>query len=166
MFRTIILLFTLLIGNSVAKENFKQDFNRPIKIEADEVSTKKNSNIITFNGNVEATQDNLKILTDKMFVYYKNDKGIEINNIKAVGNVILKNENILATGDEGEYDIKNNIVTLEKNIILTEKDVVIYGEKMIYNTITQESKMYGETDKKRITIILDDINDLKERYDE
>ena len=166
MFRTIILLFTLLIGNSVAKENFKQDFNRPIKIEADEVSTKKNSNIITFNGNVEATQDNLKILTDKMFVYYKNNKRIEIDNIKAVGNVILKNENILATGDEGEYDIKNNIVTLEKNIILTEKDVVIYGEKMIYNTITQESKMYGETDKKRITIILDDINDLKERYDE
>ena len=164
MFKIVLLLLILLNNKSIAKENFKQNFNRPIKIEANEVSTKRNSNVIIFDGKVEATQDNLKIFTDKMYVYYRNNK--EIENIKAIGNVILKNEGILATGDEGEYDIKNNLVTLKKNIILTEKDVVVYGEKMTYDTVTQESKMYGETDKKRITIILDDINDLKERYDE
>ena len=156
------------IYNAIARNQLKQNFNSPIKIESDQVYLKKGTNTIIFSGNVKAKQDNLYILTDTMHVkYITNEKNkLEIVNIKAIGNVILKNETLLATGDEGEYDIKLGLFTLRKNIILNEKDVVVYGEKMEYNTITEESRMFGEKENKRITIILDNINDLRERYDD
>lgn len=157
----LVTLFTCFNVNS--KDTIKQ--NKPIKIESNEISMKKNSNIIVFTGNVEATQDNLVILTDKMLVEYEGEN-IDIKNIKLFGNVILKNDTIVANSGKGEYNLLKNIITLENNVVLTEKDVVVYGDKMTYDTIKQESKVYGsKKENNRITIILDNINNLKERYD-
>lgn len=161
-----LILFNLFCLNGYSKNNFKQDVNKPIKIESNEISMKKDSNIIVFTGNVEAKQDNLIILTDKMLVEYEGTK-INIKNIKVDGNVILKNNNIVASSDKGEYDLIKNLIVLEDNVILTEKDVVVYGDKMTYDTIKQESKVYGSKNQNnRITIILDNVNNLKERYDD
>lgn len=163
----IILFFTIFFCfNSYSNNIIKQDINKPIKIESDEISMKKDSNVMVFTGNVEAKQDNLIILTDKMLVEYEGKK-INITNIKVYGNVMLKNSNIVASSDKGEYDLKKNIIVLEDNVILTEKDVVVYGDKMTYDTIKQESKVYGSKNQNnRITIILDNVNNLKERYDD
>lgn len=160
-----LILFNLFCLNGYSKNNFKQDINKPIKIESNEISMKKNSNIIVFTGNVEAKQDNLTILTDRMLVEYEGEKK-NIKNIKLFGNIMLKNKNIVANSDKGYYDLSKNIITLEDNVILTEKDVVVYGDKMTYDTIKQESKVYGsKKQNNRITIILDNINNIKERYE-
>ena len=160
-----LVLFNLFCFNAYSKNNFKQDINKPIKIESNEISMKKGSNVMVFTGDVEAKQDDLIILTDKMLVEYEGKK-VNITNIKVYGNVMLKNNNIVATSDKGEYDLKKNVIVLEDNIILTEKDVVVYGDKMTYDTVKQESKVYGSKNQNnRITIILDNVNNLKERYD-
>ena len=171
MFKYILLFIFLFNLNTFAKPN-SFNSNKPIRIKSNEILVKKNKNLMVFTGKVEAKQDDLSIFTDKMYVRYKKniDNKLEINNIKAFGNVVLKNKTITVKGDTGVYDLQNNLITLENNIILNENDAVVFGEKVIYNTITEEINIYGESDKnpkkERITIILDNINDLKDRYDD
>lgn len=158
--------------------NIKQNnFNKPIKIESDEIKILKNKSVILFTGKVKAKQDNLNIFSDKMFVNYQRDldNKTNIKNIKAIGNVILKNENITAKGDEGLYDFVEQNITLSGNIILTEKDAVIFGDVLKYNINTEETSIKVDkkqntdnstiNNKKKVVIILDNINDLKDRYD-
>lgn len=172
MFKIILLCFILIINKSNATE-LQNNFNSPIKIQSNEILIKKNKNLIIFTGMVEAKQDKLNMFADKMFIKYKKNKNnkTEIKNIKLFGNVVLKNENITVRGDKGNYEIDNNFITLEENIIMNENDAVVFGKKMTYNTITEETNIYGSAEdessdkKERITIILEDINDLKDRYD-
>ena len=172
MFRIILLCFVLIINKSSATE-LKNNFNSPIKMQSNEILIKKNKNLIIFTGKVEAKQDKLNMFADKMFIKYKKNKNnkAEIKNIKLFGNVVLKNENITVRGDKGNYEMDNNLITLEENIIMNENDTVVFGKKMTYNTITEETNIYGGVEsengnkKERITIILEDINDLKDRYD-
>ncbi len=185
MFKNFLFLFFLIIlNNSLLANPIAIDTKKPIKIEADEVKIQKNKNVIDFMGKVKATQENLNIFSDKMLVKYQKDSKnkISIKNIKAFGNVILKNETLTAKGDNAVYDFSNQIITLKGNIILNEKDVVILGDILTYDIITKETRMESENktviknnntiekekdnkNKKRVIIILDNINDLKDRYD-
>lgn len=172
MFKIILLCFILITNTGIAKE-LENNFKSPIKIQSNEILIKRNKNIITFIGKVEAKQNNLNMFADSMIIKYKTDKknNTEIRNIKLYGNVVLKNENITVRGDKGNYEVKDNLITLEDNIIMNENDAVVFGKKMTYNTITEETNIFGSNEnedgnkKERITIILEDINDLKDRYD-
>ena len=172
MFKIILLCLILIINKSNAKE-LENNFNSPIKIQSNEILIKRNKNLITFTGKVEAKQDNLNMFANKMVVKYKinQNNNTEIKNIKLYGNVVLKNENITVRGDKGNYEVNNNLIKLEDNIIMNEDDAVVFGKKMTYNTITEETNIFGSNEsednpkKERITIILEDINDLKDRYD-
>jgi lipopolysaccharide transport protein LptA len=172
MFKIILLCFILIINKSNATE-LQNNFNSPIKIQSNEILIKRNKNLITFSGKVEVQQDTLNMFANKMIVKYKinQNNDTEIQNIKLYRNVILKNKNITVRGDKGNYEVNNNLITLEDNIIMNEDDAVIFGKKMTYNTITEETNIFGSDEnennskKERITIILDDINDLKDRYD-
>lgn len=166
--------------------------SKPVKIEADEIIIKRDNDQVVFVGKVKITQDELNIFSDNMIVnYYKNkDKSVSIKNIKANNNVILKNKTITAKGDSAVYDFRNQLITLKDNIILNEEDAVVLGDVLTYNVETQETKMgskedeenienteniksiedsagenEGNKNKKRVIIILDNINDLKDRYD-
>lgn len=170
MIKYFILLFIIFFNfNALSIENY--DKNKPIKITANDIFFKKNEKLIIFIGKVEATQNNLKIFSNKMHVNYieNNDKKLNIKSINFFNNIILKNDNITIRGDRGFYDFKNNLITIEGNIIMNENDTVIFGEKAKYNTETEETNIYGESfehkNKERITIILDNIDNLKERYD-
>ena len=172
-----LLLFLLICGlNLDAFANnitTKIDPSKPIQIESNEILLKKKKNIIIFTGKVEAVQDKVDLFADRMNVRYAEiDKKIEVKNIKLFGNVMLKNETITARGDKGVYDLNKNLITLEDNVIINENDAVIFGEKLIYNTLTGETDIFSKSNdekdddkKERITIILENINDLKERYD-
>ena len=168
----ILFLFLSIFGNSFAKPT-EIDTSKPVKIEADEVKIKKNNNSMIFKGNVRAIQENLNMFSDLMNVTYYKDKEdrVLIKTIVAKNNVVLQNENITAKGDGAIYDFQRQLITLKGNIILNEKDAVVFGEMLTYNITTKETKMNvieneeANTNKKRVIVILDNINDLKDRYD-
>ncbi len=178
----LLLFYLLLLSNNLWANPISIDTKKPIKIEADEVKIQKNKNVINFIGKVKATQENLNIFSDKMIVKCQknNENKIYIKNIRAFNNVILKNETLTAKGDNAIYDFNNQIITLKGNIILNEKDAVILGDVLIYDIETKEASMESENKKviknnniikkekdkkKRVIVILDNINDLKDRYD-
>lgn len=173
MFKFFLFIF-LFFSNNLFCVNKDINLDKPIKIKSDEIVIKKNKNLIIFKGRVETIQDNLSTFANKMYVNYKNDldNKIEIKNIKLYGNVVLKNDKIIVNGDKGIYNFDDNLITIEDNIIMNENNAVIFGNELIYNTLTEETNIYGENSKnkeddkkdKRITIILDNINDLKDEY--
>jgi lipopolysaccharide export system protein LptA len=144
--------------------------DKPIRLEADKIRIQKNKNIMVFTGNVKAKQDKLNILADKMTVNYHTDKNnkINIDNIEVRDNVILKNEIITANSNRGFYDLKKQVITLRDEIILSEKDTVIFGNTLVYDIRTGsaniEGKQRGENND-RVIIILDNVNDIKDKYD-
>lgn len=147
--RLLFLFFITLTMNLLATTNI--DITKPIKIEADEVKIQKNKNIVDFIGKVKAKQEKLTIFSDRMIVkYQKNDKNkATIKNIKVLGNVIMKNEDITAKGDNAVYDFKNQIITLKDNIILNEKDAVLMGDILTYNIITKETDIKSKDEKSK-----------------
>ncbi|MDR1499253.1 MAG: lipopolysaccharide transport periplasmic protein LptA [Rickettsiales bacterium] len=163
---------------SIATQVLGGGENKPIRLESDEIKIRKNENLMVFTGKVKAEQAELNIFSDRMVVKYRNigDGKIDINSIRARGNVVLKNKTIVARSDEALYDFKKQIITLDGNVILNEKDAVVFGDKLFYNIATDETSIEGsktkkkngngeDTSNKRVTIILDNIKDIKGRYD-
>lgn len=152
----------------------KSSITNKTTIVANEIKIIRNKGVIVFKDKVECKNGTLKINSDRMVVKYNtNDKNIvakeKIKNIDISGNVILQDIDITVTGDKGNYNLINNIITVEDNVIVNDKDIVVFGDKMTYNLQTGETDISGirkkeKTSNGRVIIILDDINGLKERY--
>jgi lipopolysaccharide export system protein LptA len=164
MFEFFFIYFFLFVSDGFCN-------NKPIRLEADKIRIQKNKNIMIFTGNVKAEQEELNILADKMVVNYHTNKDgkINIDNIEVKDNVVLKNKTITAQSNNGFYDFKKRIITLRDEIVLNEKDAVIFGNVLIYNVKTGATNIEGKNENKksndRVIIILDNINDIKDKYD-
>lgn len=168
------LLFFLLISIPNAYCNKKPVITNKTTIVANEVKILKNKGIIVFTDKVECKNGTLKVNGDRMVVKYNiSNKNLEnkniVKNVDIFGNVVVRDINITITGDNGNYNLENNIITVENNVIMNDTDVVIFGDKMTYNVLTGETDIIGIKKKKenpngRVIIILDDIEELKERY--
>lgn len=100
------------------------------------------------NGNVEAVQEDVRILADKLVADYRDDNGggnVEIYKLTAYGNVTLKNADSTAIGDMAVYDVDTSIATLTGgNLKLTTPDQVITArERMEYDTAKGIAKAIG-----------------------
>ena len=144
------------------------------KITADTIKVNRLESLIYCIKNVVVEEDNLKITANNMKAKYKYIEGQKENNynlqyIQANKNVKLKTNEITATSDTAFFDMNKNIVILQNNVVLDDGTGKIYGEKLIYNTITEVAEMVGnqqKENKERVIIILDDINKTKEKYEQ
>lgn len=167
--RFIILSF-FLINNSYAADNLVKT-----NIKSEIIKVIKDKNIIEFKKNVILTRDDLSFLSDKMTVF-TNEKSTINNNsiefIKAKGNVKIFNEEFVATGNSGFYDVKNNIFKIFGNVILNEGTKIAYGEEFTYdinsaNGFLSSNNVNDSDNKTRSTIIInEDLNNLKKEMNE
>lgn len=140
--------------------------NQPLNITSNKVEIIRNKGEIIFIGDVIATQDEFTLYADKMTVKYNEskDQKVNIDNIKATKNVKFVNQAIVATGDEGTYDVKKNIITMKKNIKATEKGITVYADEFSYDVNTGKTNIIGNKQQnERVVIILDNLNDLNKK---
>ncbi|MCT8268872.1 lipopolysaccharide transport periplasmic protein LptA [Afifella sp. JA880] len=69
--------------------------------------------------------------------------GSSITRIEAEGGVLVTSENRTATGDRADFEMATDIVTLYGNVVLTEDDNVLRGEKLVVNLKTKQAQMQG-----------------------
>jgi LPS export ABC transporter protein LptC/lipopolysaccharide transport protein LptA len=74
----------------------------PIVIVSDVLQLDELAQLAIYKGNVTVTQLSSEIKADKMLVY-SNERKNTIDRIEVFGNVQITTDNILATGEEGEY---------------------------------------------------------------
>ncbi len=73
-----------------------------------------------------------------------------IKRIEAVGNVVIAAPDQTATGNRGIYDVANNSITLDGDVVLTRAENVVRGGHLVYDltsglvTITQPGPAEGQ----------------------
>jgi lipopolysaccharide export system protein LptA len=78
-------------------------------------------------------------------------KGMTVNRIDAVGNVMIVSEGSRATGDQGYYDVKNGFAELTGNDLklVTKGDTITARDKMTYSASKREMHAYGDASATR-----------------
>lgn len=107
----------------------------PIIIEADRMVSLEADNSVLFTGNVDASQANVHIRSDKMTVYYtprKDGKKQEVTRLQCVGNVEVTRDEWLGTGKQMNYFAKDRKVILSGDARAWQDKNLVTGDTIIY----------------------------------
>lgn len=156
--KPILFAASLLLAfsaNSFAQESrltgLKLDGDEPIQIESDRLEVRENDGIAIFTGNVSVVQGQTLLRSGKMTVYYANDGtgsattgSANIDRLEVTGKVYVRSETQVATGDEGSFDMRNEVLTLTgKEVVLTEGENVVVGCKLTVQMATGQAQLDG-----------------------
>lgn len=140
----LIVLFILLAMNTdgwaqtaAGKKNMLRR-TEPIEIVSDKMEAFQEKKMIVFSGKAVATQGDVKLRTDRLFIYYKKsnekkekigkqeiDEAGDLDSIEAKGNVIITQKDLVATGEEALYTQES------EQFVLTGKPVLQQGKNVI-----------------------------------
>ena len=129
----------------------KMSGNEPIQIESDRLEVREKENIAIFSGNVSVVQGPTLLKAGKLTVYYAKDAGgsaatgsAAIDKLQVDGGVYVKSDNQVATGDNGTFDMKTEILVLSgKEVVLSEGTNVLKGCKLTVDMKTGQANVEG-----------------------
>lgn len=153
-----VAMASALLAASLPALALTGDTDQPIHIESDQQSLDMQGNVVTFTGNVIATQGSIKINADKVVVTRPGgEKGKEI--IDGYGNPATfyqmqdSGKPVKGHASHMHYELQNDLVVLTGNAYLEQLDSNITGDKITY--LVKEQKMQAVSDKgKRVTTVL------------
>jgi lipopolysaccharide export system protein LptA len=154
-------------GTSVpnALQGFQQNRGEPVKIEAARLEVRDKDKVATFSGNVKVVQGDTTMHCKVLVVFYeKKDEAqggptgaqpgapmpaaapgpagsSQINRLEAKGNVVVTQKDQTATGDTGLFDMKSNTVTMTGNVLVSQGQNVLRGERLVVDLTTGVSRV-------------------------
>jgi len=160
MCKNLILFFALLLQHDSFGFNQK---NGQIKITSEKLNIDYRIKKAEYIDNVFVNQNKLNIQCDLMKIYYEKSKTLtsekpkdEIKQIEMFGNVVVSENDNIAKGDKAKYLKETEVMIIEGNASLKNKDGYMEGEHVTYNTKTSKFKITGTAEKNRVRIILND----------
>lgn len=133
------------VSNNFA--GFARNSNEPIDIESDTLEVQDAKKIAIFRGNVKAVQGDMTLRSRALHVSYDGDQGVqgsggtEITEIRADGPVIITTaNNQTATSEWALFDVKSQTVTIGGNVVLTQGENVIKGDRLVIDLTTGRSR--------------------------
>jgi len=145
-----------------------QDKDQPVQIEAASLEVRDKAKMATFSGNVEVVQGDTTMKCQKLVVFYGQEVGIaqgggqggapapdakpapalagpkgaqNIRRIEARGGVTVITKDQNASGDLGVYDLIAKTITLTGNVVVSQGQNVIHGERVVVNTVTGNARV-------------------------
>ena len=100
-----------------------------VEIEADALSIFGDENYSVFEGKVKAKYMNSIIKSDKMVVYFNNDK--KIKEIVCEDNVHMSNDNITSISERAKVEVENRVIYLTGDVKVWQKDNYLEAEEII-----------------------------------
>jgi lipopolysaccharide export system protein LptA len=143
-----------------------QKKDQPVQIEAATLEVRDKNKTATFSGNVQVVQGDTTMKCQNLIVYYGQEIGIaggnkpaptpvtttkstpgmpqgaqNIRRIEARGGVtvITKDQNV--KGETGIYDLESKKITLSGNVVVSQGQNVIRGERVVVDTVTGAAKV-------------------------
>jgi len=131
-------------GPPNALQGFSQNRDQPVKIQAATLEVRDKDKVATFSGNVEVKQGDTTLLASSLNVHYEDEPGSapsptagvpngqqRIKLIEAKGGVKIIQKDQAATGDTGLFNMRDNVVTLSGNVVLTRGQDVLRGQRLV-----------------------------------
>ncbi|MFT3964622.1 MAG: LptA/OstA family protein [Sphingobium sp.] len=121
------------------------DSNAPVDFTADRIEVQDRSDRVVVSGNVQVTQGNMHLTSDRLTVAYSQGNGVEINRMDAVGNVVVTRGNETAKGNVGIYDLDKRLITMLGNVQLTQGTSRLTGGRLLIDLKTGRSTVDGRS---------------------
>jgi lipopolysaccharide export system protein LptA len=112
---------------ATARPNLGIDSNQPIAVNADSFLADLNGETGTYTGNVIVTQGAVKLHADEVKV---SAPGGRASRMEAQGHVVLDSPSGHAVGDSGVYEVAQQLLRLNGNVVLTKEANVMRGSAL------------------------------------
>ena len=149
-------------GTSVpnALQGFQQNRGQPVKIEAARLEVRDKDKVATFTGNVKVVQGDTVMRCKSLIVFYEQQGqaagapamkaatpgpggSSQISRLEATGGVTVNQKEQTATGDKALFDMKANTVTLQGNVVVSQGQNVMRGDRLVVNLTSGVSQVYA-----------------------
>lgn len=120
------------------------DTNAPIRIEADSLEVDERKKIAVFSGKVSVSQERMRLTASRLEIRYspgENGRPTRLRTVDARGGVRMSMKDQVATGAHAHYDLSTEIMTLTGNVVLSQGENVIRGDKVEVNLKTGKSRV-------------------------
>jgi lipopolysaccharide export system protein LptA len=141
-------------------QGFSQNRDQPVHIQAAKLEVHDKQQIATFSGDVRVKQGDTTMRARILKVYYERDKNEgkakaktikaatpgpggeqRIRRLEAIGKVVVNQKDQTASGKLGVFDMKANTVTLSGNVVMTQGQNVLRGDRLVVNLTSGVSRI-------------------------
>lgn len=148
--RALMTTFALLAmtgGQSVAQTSInltglQQDTSLPVEVTADSLSVDQGSGLATFSGNVQAKQGDMTISAATARIEYL-PGGQGISKVFFDGRVLFASPTDAAEADAAVYTIASGEVVMTGDVLLTQGQTTISGNRLTYDLDAGTGTMEG-----------------------
>ena len=140
-----------------AVQGFATNRNLPIQIESTSLEVRDKDRIATFVDNVRLVQGDTILECKTLVVHYEGSGmggatikptpastgavGSGIRKLEAKGGVVVTQKEQTATGNTGLFDMKSNTVTLLGNVVITQGQNVLRGDRLFVDLTSGVSRV-------------------------
>lgn len=152
VFKFVAGTFATLAFAASAHAQFAGAAGGNIELYADDAVSSKG--VTTLTGQVDARQDDVRILADRMVIHSKPSSAGgapavgtaagDIERIVATGNFFYLTPTQEVRGDQGVYTASADTFEVTGNVILTQEDSVVRGTRLIYELGSQKARVISE----------------------
>jgi lipopolysaccharide export system protein LptA len=145
-------------GQQNALQGFSQNRNQPVQIEAASLEVRDKDKIATFSGSVKVVQGDTVMRCKSLVVYYEQQGqqsggqamkaatpgpggSSSISKLEALGGVTVNQKDQTATGDRALFDMKANTVTLSGNVVVSQGQNVMRGDRLVVDLTSGVSRV-------------------------
>lgn len=143
-----LLALSILLAGPAAAQNIafggiKADTKAPVEISSDNLLVNQNDGTAVFTGNVVIGQGEMRLSAPKVTVDYTDGDQRRIERLHATGGVTLVNGPDAAESSEAVYQVGSGDITLIGEVVLTQGQNVLTGEKMFVNLEDGTARVEG-----------------------
>lgn len=143
----LALLLTLLpvaaTAQSVAFGGMNADRNAPVEVSADALSVDQSTGRASFTGKVVIAQGEMRLAADNVAVQYAQGDRTRIDSLVASGHVTLVSGQDAAESAQANYDVTSGRVILTGDVLLTQGQNVMAGERLEVDLNRGTAQMSG-----------------------
>jgi lipopolysaccharide export system protein LptA len=140
-----------------ALQGFSQNRDQPVKIDSASLEVRDKDKVATFSGDVHVSRGDTTLSCKTLVVYYDDNSRSatlkaaqpgpggqqQIRRLEAKGGVTVKQKDQTATGSNGVFDMNANTVTLIGNVVVTQGQNVLRGDRLIVDLTSGVSRLEG-----------------------
>jgi lipopolysaccharide export system protein LptA len=153
-------------GTPNAMQGFSKNKGQPVNIEAERLEVRDKDKVATFSGKVVVVQGDTTMRCKTLTVFYDPGAGgknadakpgtkpdtkpvtkvgpagdQKIKKLEAKGDVVVTQNDQVATGDAAVFEMATNTVTMSGNVVLTQGQNVLRGSRLVVDMTTGYSRV-------------------------
>lgn len=142
-FLIAIALPALAAAQQLSFAGIRADQNAPVEVLSDSLKVNQESGKAVFSGDVRVNQGTMHMQAAEVEVIYDPKDRSKISTLHATGGVTLVSSTEAAEAQEAVYDVVAGTVVMTGNVLLTQGENVMSGNKLNVDLRTGTGQMDG-----------------------